>query len=80
MEGEEEGGSIVWPVKGWGLRVYADVLLAKDICSPPVGIVTTGWTGACLQRKGRYERFEAFFKYLHLRISNGSMEIVLRGL
>lgn len=40
--GEEEGGSIVWPVKGWGSRVYADVLLAKDICSPPVGIVTTG--------------------------------------
>lgn len=35
QEEEEEGGSIVWPVKGWGLRLYADVLLATDICSPP---------------------------------------------
>ena len=34
-EEEEEGGSIVWPLKGWGLRLYADVLLATDICSPP---------------------------------------------
>lgn len=32
----------MWPVKGWGLRLYADVLLARDICSLPVGIVTTG--------------------------------------
>lgn len=35
QEEEEEGGSIVWPVKGWGLRLYADVLLATDICSSP---------------------------------------------
>ncbi|KAI9535521.1 hypothetical protein NQZ68_003075 [Dissostichus eleginoides] len=41
VEGEE-GGSIVWPVEGWGLRLYADVLLPTDICSPPVVIVTTG--------------------------------------
>lgn len=59
QEEEEEGGSIVWPVKGWGLRLYADVLLATDICSPPppppVGIVTTGMgnlkSGACPPRE-----------------------------
>lgn len=28
--------------EGVGIGLYADVLLATDICSPPVGIVTTG--------------------------------------
>lgn len=48
QEEEEEGGSIVWPVKGWGLRLYADVLLATDICSlspppPPWALSQQAW-------------------------------------
>lgn len=36
LEEVEGGYSIVWPVKGWGLMPHADVLLATDICSPPL--------------------------------------------
>lgn len=41
--GRGEGGRFhCLASEGVGIGLYADVLLATDICSPPVGIVTTG--------------------------------------